>query len=212
MDKARDVTRERPRRRGPRGDLSVALVLDAATLVLERDGLRTFSMRSVARELGVAPNALYTYAESREVLLELLADRALGELDRGSLASGATRADIVDFAELVLSQLIGRPALARLLFEEPIGGPASHGLNEALIAAIHRCGPTIPVAARVAHALTALVFGHAMIEVGDSIRTRWPDPPDAEQHPLTVAAAVPVPEIPNVFRWSVEALLAGCGC
>lgn len=212
------------RKPGPRGDLSTATVIAAATQVLERDGMAVFSLRGVARELGVAPNALYTYARSRDALLEQVADTALSRLDleildprrRGHQASrsggAAARARVVDFAAHVLSEFRAHPAIARVLFDRPIGGPGAYRLNEALIGAIHACGPSVPAAARIAHALTALVFGHAIIEVTDDDRTRWPPPPDPAEHPLTVAAAVPVPEIDDVFRWSVESLLIGCGC
>lgn len=176
--------------------------------------MHAFSLRAVARTLGVAPNALYTYARSKDALLEAIADEALSALDLGLLRDDRvpplTR--IVDFSAHVLAEFRARPATARVLFDRPIGGPGAHRLNEALIAAIHACGPSVPVAARAALALTALVFGHAIIEVTDDARTEWPEIPDPETIPLTLAGAVPVPEIPDVFRWSVENLLIGCGC
>lgn len=223
-------TSGRARKPGPRGDLSVPLVLAAATAVLERDGMDAFSLRGVARELGVAPNALYTYARSRDALLEEVADAALEHLDLtllspdgASPSPGTPRADpdedqeaarrrVVDFAAHVLAEFRAHPAIARVLFDRPIGGPGAYRLNEALIGAIHRCGPSVPVSARIAYALTALVFGHAIIEVTDDARTRWPPLPDPATSPLSVAGAEPVPEIEDVFRWSVENLLIGCGC
>lgn len=216
-------TSGRNRKPGPRGDLSTEAVLTAATELLEREGMASFSLRGVAREIGVAPNALYTYASSRDALLENIADTALQRLDLTLLETGPARpgdsveevparARVVDFAAHVLAELRAHPAIARVLFDRPIGGPGAYRLNEALIGSIHACGPSVPVAARIAHALTALVFGHAIIEVTDDARTVWPSPPDPESTPLTVAAAVPVPEIEDVFRWSVENLLIGCGC
>lgn len=212
------------RKPGPRGDLSGESVLAAATEVLEREGMAAFSLRGVARRLDVAPNALYTYAPSRDALLEQVADAALHGLDLTLLTPDdatshdpgkekvASRRRVVDFAAHVLAELRAHPAIARVLFDRPIGGPGAYRLNEALIGAIHACGPSVPVAARIAHALTALVFGHAIIEVTDDARTVWPPPPDPATSPLTVAGAAPVPEIEDVFRWSVESLLIGCGC
>lgn len=203
--------------RGPRGDLSPERVLAAATAVLERVGMGAFSLRGVAREIGVAPNSLYTYASSRDALLEDVADVSLQRLDLGILerplaAREPPRARVVDFAAHALADFRAHPALARVLFDRPIGGVGAHRLNEALIAGIHACGPSLPVSGRIAHALTALVIGHAIIEVTDDARTRWPARPDPEAIPLTIAAAVPVPGIGDAFRWSVERLLIGCGC
>lgn len=217
-------TNREGRKRGPRGDLSRRKVLDAATSLLEREGAAAFSIRAVARDLDVAPNAVYTYARSRDALLEAVADAALSRLDLGLLgqdeaamsetsdAPPTARARLVEFAAHALAEFRAHPAIARVLFDRPIGGPGAYRLNEALIGAVHACGPSVPVAARVTHALTALVFGHAIIEVTDDARTEWPPAPDPAVHTLTVAAAVPVPEIDDVFRWSVENLLIGCGC
>ena len=59
-----------------------ASVLRAAMAIVARDGLRGMSIRSVAGSLGVAPNALYHYYESRQHLEEAVAAEVAAMLHR----------------------------------------------------------------------------------------------------------------------------------
>ena len=57
--------------------LSREVVVDAAIDLIERDGLAAFSMRSLARDLGVRPNAVYWHVADREALLGEVAEAVL---------------------------------------------------------------------------------------------------------------------------------------
>src|SRR5262245_9087797 len=63
------------RGRGEPAGLTTDQVVDAAVDLLESDGLESFSLRGVARSLGVTPAALYQHVGSRERLLSLVVDR-----------------------------------------------------------------------------------------------------------------------------------------
>lgn len=66
-------------RRGPRGDIDQRVILDAAMRVLKREGsISAVSLRMVARELGVAPNAIYTYFQSMNAVWHEAKERQLG--------------------------------------------------------------------------------------------------------------------------------------
>lgn len=54
--------------------LSRESILEAALIVLEREGPQDMSMRSVAADLQVAPNALYRYFSSKSDLVSALAE------------------------------------------------------------------------------------------------------------------------------------------
>ena len=69
------------RQAGQRAGLSREAVLDAARLIADRDGLDRLTMRRLADELGVMPNALYSYVPDKEALLDALLDSLLGEID-----------------------------------------------------------------------------------------------------------------------------------
>lgn len=77
LDAAWGLT-DRPRR-GPRPALSVAQIVDAAVALADRDGLSAVSMHAVAAELKTGAMSLYRYVASKDDLLELMADAAIGD-------------------------------------------------------------------------------------------------------------------------------------
>lgn len=56
--------------------LSEAAILEAATACVETQGLDALSMRTLATDLGVTPNALYRYFPSKAALALALAEQA----------------------------------------------------------------------------------------------------------------------------------------
>src|ERR1700761_6943997 len=74
-----------------------AEILAVAAAHVARDGAAALSLRSIARDLGMAPSALYRYFDGRDALLsalilsayEALADAAEGAADRAA-ESGVT--------------------------------------------------------------------------------------------------------------------------
>jgi AcrR family transcriptional regulator len=71
--------RERPRR-GPRPRLSVAEIVRTATGIADAQGLEALSMRRIADALAVAPMSIYTYVPGKSELIDVMMDRALGEV------------------------------------------------------------------------------------------------------------------------------------
>lgn len=67
-----------PGARGPRAGLALGGILDAGIAVAARDGLGAVSMARVAQEAGASTMALYRHVGSKDELLELMVDRALG--------------------------------------------------------------------------------------------------------------------------------------
>ncbi|HIY66011.1 MAG TPA: TetR/AcrR family transcriptional regulator, partial [Candidatus Agrococcus pullicola] len=68
-------------RRGPRGDIDRKRILHAADKLLhERNSIEGIALRSVAKEVGVATNALYTYFPSLRAIWHDLGDERLGTL------------------------------------------------------------------------------------------------------------------------------------
>lgn len=71
--------RERPGR-GPKPGLSLRQVLRAGVDVAQAEGLGAVSMSRVARELGTSAMSLYRYVASKDELLQLMVDEALGDI------------------------------------------------------------------------------------------------------------------------------------
>jgi len=83
-----------PGTRGPRRGLNLDQVLDAAIAVANSDGLDAMSMSRVAKELGFTTMSLYRYVDSKDQLVELAWDRALGPPPE--LPSGGTWRERID--------------------------------------------------------------------------------------------------------------------
>jgi AcrR family transcriptional regulator len=121
------------RRRGPRGDVSARLLVDAADRVLSRGGLPALSLRAVAAEAGVTPNALYTYVDGMADLRHRLGDAFLGRLDLSLLVDEPPRDALRRFLEHVLDVFENSPGHVQLLASQRIAGPHALALNEALL-------------------------------------------------------------------------------
>lgn len=68
-------------RRGPKQKVSVDEVVDAAIDLADAEGLGAVTMRALAQRFGLGAMTLYTYIPSRDALLVLMADRAVGRTE-----------------------------------------------------------------------------------------------------------------------------------
>jgi AcrR family transcriptional regulator len=72
--------REQPRGRGPAAALSRDQIADTALAIADAEGIDAVSIRRIARELRSGAMSLYHYFDSRDELLELMADRIAAEM------------------------------------------------------------------------------------------------------------------------------------
>ncbi|QHW31755.1 TetR/AcrR family transcriptional regulator [Paenibacillus rhizovicinus] len=59
-------------KRGPKGELSIKQIVDAAVAIADQDGLQAMSMSRVAQSLGFTTMSLYRYIASKDDLLLLM--------------------------------------------------------------------------------------------------------------------------------------------
>lgn len=69
--------RSRPHK-GPKRGLSLAAIVAAAVAVADAEGIDAVSMSRVAKELGASTMALYRYVTTKDELVTLMVDHALG--------------------------------------------------------------------------------------------------------------------------------------
>ncbi len=62
-------------------DLTKKRIIDAATALIEREGLSAFTMRSLGKELGVSAMAIYGYFPSREDVLRAVITQFMASLN-----------------------------------------------------------------------------------------------------------------------------------
>jgi AcrR family transcriptional regulator len=107
-------------------------ILEVARAQLARDGAHGLSLRSIARELEMAPSALYRYFSSRDDLLSALILEAFASLADGAELAAGTADDGVDLvgawaavAFSMRSWALARPHEWALVFGSPVPGYAA---------------------------------------------------------------------------------------
>ncbi|MFC5142595.1 TetR/AcrR family transcriptional regulator [Actinomycetospora rhizophila] len=156
-----------PRTPGQRAGLSHEAVLTAARTVFAERGLPGLSMRSVAGELGVAPNALYSHVADKDALLDALLDDVLG-----ALTPPPPDADpVAGLREIMLAtfDLLGRHAdlVPLYLARQGARGPHARALGEAMVVLLARLGVD-EAAGRVVRALIVSTLGYAALATADA--------------------------------------------
>jgi TetR/AcrR family transcriptional regulator, tetracycline repressor protein len=135
-------TPERPARRGAgqRAGLSREAVLTAARRIADDEGVDRLTMRRLAGELGVMPNALYTYVPDKEALLDALLDDLLAGIDPGDPAEGDWRDGLVRVMDSSRRLLLAHPRLAPVFLARPGLGPNAARLGEITFELLRRGG------------------------------------------------------------------------
>jgi AcrR family transcriptional regulator len=162
----------RPERagRGPVPEHDRARISAAAVALADADGLGAVSMRRIASLLGTGPASLYRYVDSRDELLELMADAVAGELDLSRPPSGDWRADLVALAHQLRDAYRRHPWLLDLVpGRVGIGPNAVDQLEYALtaLAGVDVAGPVKLEAVAMLNGIVALAV-RTELTVGDS--------------------------------------------
>jgi TetR/AcrR family tetracycline transcriptional repressor len=97
-------------------------------------------MRRLASELGVMPNALYSYFPHKEALLDALVDDLLGDIDIGDPAHGDWQNGLVDVMDASRRLLLAHPQLVSTFLARPGLGPNAARLGEYTFALLRRGG------------------------------------------------------------------------
>jgi AcrR family transcriptional regulator len=132
----------RRRRRGPRPSLSDRQIVAKAIELADREGLSGLSMRRLADELGITAMSLYGYVPSKAELLDVMADRAYGEIT--SLGDPATpwQTRLAALAHQHWALLLSHPWLLHIAASRPLLGPNVTALYDAELAAVDGLGLT----------------------------------------------------------------------
>lgn len=154
---------------GQRAGLTHGGIVAAALRVAERKGLEEVSMRRVAAELGVAPNALYTYFPDKTALLDALFDALLGELNPPEPVAGRWQESLAELMRASRRLVLAHPHLATLFLTRP-GGPNALRLGEAALRILKEGGVTGGSAVVALRALLTYTLGFAAMELARTMR------------------------------------------
>ncbi|GAA1761628.1 TetR/AcrR family transcriptional regulator C-terminal domain-containing protein [Nocardioides hankookensis] len=126
-------------RRGPKPAMSVRAIATAAADLADTDGLDAVTMAALARRMGFTTMSLYRYVDSRQDLLEVMVDEALGEppeLDR----TEGWRSQVAAWARAEGGRFLAHPWALSIRLDSPPVGPYSVGWMEAGFIALQATG------------------------------------------------------------------------
>ncbi|MFI0481345.1 TetR/AcrR family transcriptional regulator C-terminal domain-containing protein [Actinomadura sp. 9N215] len=149
-------------RPGPRPGLSVPVIVDAAIAVADAEGMAALSMRAVGERLGRTAMALYTYVPGKGELVDLMYDRALGELPGGYDRAAGWRAALTTWAEDSWAFYLRHPWMLQVSQARPVLGPGEYRALEALLGVLFGTGLAAPQVRRAVAALSSVVRGAAL--------------------------------------------------
>ncbi|MFC5923024.1 TetR/AcrR family transcriptional regulator [Micromonospora vulcania] len=211
-DAARQPIWSRPERgsRGPAPAHSRDEIVTAAIALADAEGLAAVSMRAVAAALGTGAGSLYRYLSSRDDLLDLMTDRAVGELRSHPPAEG----DWLDAMLLVARRQLALHQRHRWLVEvihRPSGiGPESLAWFDDCLRILEpvRCGATAKFEAIAMVTGVVTLFARSAASAGSFTLAGA----DLAAYPHLVAAfsqpPAPAPRT-DLFERTLRGLLAG---
>jgi AcrR family transcriptional regulator len=132
----------RRRRRGPRPSLNGEQIVAKAIELADRDGLSGLSMRRLADELGITAMSLYGYVPSKAELLDVMADRAYGQIALPSDPAATWQAQLAALAQQHWTLLLSHPWLLQIAASRPLLGPGMTALYDAELTAVDGLGLT----------------------------------------------------------------------
>jgi AcrR family transcriptional regulator len=146
---------------GPKPALTVDLVVDAAIAVADAEGMAGLSLRAVGERVGRTAMALYTYVPSKTELIDLMYDRALGELPAGYRARGGWRPAVVSWADDLTEFYLRHPWVLQVSQARPVLGPNEFDVLETLLRVLEPAGLPAAVVRGVVASLFHFVRGAA---------------------------------------------------
>jgi TetR/AcrR family transcriptional regulator, tetracycline repressor protein len=188
-------TGSRPRSAGQRAGLTRAAVLEAARRIADEEGVERLTMRRLAAELGVTPNALYTYVPDKEGLLDDLVDDLLGGIDGGDPAEGDWRDGLVRVMDSSRRLLLAHPQLVPVFLARPGLGPNAARLGEITFELLRRGGLEGEQAVEAFRVLLIYSLGFAAFQA-----TRLPDDRARSARAEAAFASLPADGFPEMRR------------
>lgn len=188
-------------RREDRDPLSRERVLDCAVAVADAGGLASLTMRSLARELGVGPMALYHYFANKDEILDGIVDLVFDEIELPS-PDGHWRTEVTRRATSARSVLRRHPWAITLMESRSTPGPATLRHHEAMLGTLREAGFSLAMTGHAYALLDAFVYGFAIQEAAL--------PFDRDTGPevmAAIAAQLSSGEYPRLSEYALERVM-----
>src|SRR5437764_6659964 len=205
----------------PRKRLSTPRVLQAAVALADQTGLRAFSMRGLAQELGVVPMALYKHVANKDELLDAIVDIVFSEIDAPS-GEEEWRSALRRRA-ISARRALKRHPWAIGLMESRHPGPANLRLHDAVMGCLREAGFSFRGAIHAYSVQDAYIYGFALQEQDLAFETAQSAEKAAQRRAETIGALDDYPYLAEVvtrlpetgydsdieFAWGLDLILNG---
>ena len=159
---AATVSTPQRRRRGRPPKLSRPAILAAAMTLIDRDGAEALTMRSLAAALGVEAMSLYRHVESKQALLDGIADQLYAQIEPRGVSTDWAAA-VRGYASSVRGLARAHPRAFALV--APRGASALQPVED-LLASLRAAGFTPARAVSVYRLVAAYTRGYVLAEIG----------------------------------------------
>ncbi|HIZ35171.1 MAG TPA: TetR/AcrR family transcriptional regulator [Candidatus Ruania gallistercoris] len=146
-----------PQQRGPKRELSLERIVETAVDIADGEGLGAVSMSAVAKQLGFTTMSLYRYVTSKDDLLLLMGEVALGTPPLSIADAPTWREGLIRWHDETMAVYTAHPWMLDL----PITGIPSTPANLTWMEAVLSTLTETPLADLEKIAVLLLVIGHA---------------------------------------------------
>jgi len=206
------VSTAQRRRRGRPPKLSRPAILAAAITLIDRDGPEALTMRSLAGALGVEAMSLYRHVDSKEALLDGVAEQLMSEIEPRGISSDWAEA-VRGFASSVRGLAREHPQAFTLLGMRALDSASALQPVEDLLASLRAGGFTPARAVAAYRVIAAYTRGYALSEVAGFALDEASLGPDSlgERFPTIRALSRHLASEPNQgsFRTGLELIING---
>lgn len=155
-------------RRGRKPALSNALIVAEAIKIADSEGLARLSMQRLAQSLGKGTMSLYRYIDSKDDLIALMLDTAIGPPDESHADSGNWRTSLEGWARDTRAIFLKHPWTLPLVTTRRTMGPHETARLEAALRAISELNLTREQMIDTVLLVNGFVRGTTQPELNDS--------------------------------------------
>lgn len=154
-----------PRKRpGRKPGLSREFILAQALSIANDQGLDSLTLRRLAKDLNVAPMAIYRYFRSKDELLSEMFDYVSSLPDLAACADEDWRVELCNAYAAIRANLVAHPGILPMMTQRYGAGEMTNKSTEQVLQIIKRSGAADELRARTNYALIAYTVGFAVLE------------------------------------------------
>lgn len=198
-----------------RSSLSREHLINEALVVLDRDGPSRFSLRRLAKHLGVTPMALYNHVAGKRELLQAIADSVVGNVEYQPVRGGWQKVVAQCFRTLRAACLAHPGAISVIESADTLPDKVFRSM-EITLSALQRAGFGEEDALRTYSLLTTFTLGQVSYQIKGWARGVDPTAAAIEGRisrrtfPAVIDAAVHKPwDFDAAFEFGLSVILAG---